>query len=140
VLLRQFVLFGIVGCLGFLVDSGALYVLVRLIGLGALEGRLLSYLAAATVTWFLNRRVTFAAARTDSAGREWARFVLLNVFGGAVNYAVYAAYVTVHGATARSLFVGVAAGSLAGMTVNFLVSRRFVFNKLPQSPSAREHP
>lgn len=129
ILLRQFLLFGIVGCIGFLFDSTALSVLVRVIGLGALEGRVLSYLGAATLTWFLNRRVTFAAARSDSPGSEWAKFILLNVSGGAVNYAVYAVYITVHGVTAPSLVTGVAAGSLAGMTVNFYVSRRFVFNK-----------
>jgi putative flippase GtrA len=127
-LLVQLLLFGIVGCVGFLVDASVLYALVNLLGWGALESRGLSYLAAATMTWLLNRRLTFADSFSDARGREWTKFVMLNMLGGFANYSVYAAYIKLHGTSSHALLTGVAAGSLIGMVVNFVVSRRYVFN------------
>jgi putative flippase GtrA len=67
-------------------------------------------------------------------GREWLKFLFFNLAGGAVNYAVYAAYVRVHGTAPIALVIGVAAGSLSGMIVNFLVSRHFVFTARRAQP------
>ena len=57
-LAREFLSFAVVGTIGFVVDLGVLYVVAPT--LGWYGGRVLSFLAAASVTWALNRRFTFA--------------------------------------------------------------------------------
>lgn len=133
--LPQFVRFGIVGCIGYGVDVGVLYLVLYGTALGHYSGRVISYLAAATTTWYLNRNFTFVHARSDNRSREWARFVALNTVGGLINYAVYSAYITLHSISLSAPAIGVAAGSLAGLIVNFLVSKRYAFIPDPRAPT-----
>jgi putative flippase GtrA len=132
--LPQFIRFAIVGCIGFGVDVGVLYFVLYELDFGHYSGRVISYLAAATATWFLNRNFTFMHARSENRSREWARFVVLNTIGGMVNYLVYSVYISLHGMSMSAPAIGVAAGSLAGMIVNFLVSKHFAFIKEPTAP------
>jgi putative flippase GtrA len=53
--------------------------------------------------------------------------------GGLVNYATYAILVTWVPMAAAHPVLGVAAGSIAGLTVNFLLSRRVVFKSTTSS-------
>ena len=119
--------FSLVGVIGFLVDALVLYVSLYRLGVGLYGGRLLSYMAAATTTWALNRRYTFPDGRTPSLAREYGRFLAANSLGGAVNYVTYAAMVNIMPMTKISPFLAVAMGSVAGLAVNFSLSRRFVF-------------
>jgi putative flippase GtrA len=127
-LLRQFLKFGFVGCIGFVVDTSVLYAAIGLAGLGPYLSRVLSYLSAATATWYLNRIITFADRRSDKPGREWLRFLLVNASGGTVNYLTYVTYLRMTSATGIHPMIGVALGSCAGLVVNFLLSRRLVFS------------
>jgi putative flippase GtrA len=129
---KQFLRFGLVGIAGFVVDVGVLYPALAL-GAGPYVGRGVSYLAAATSTWYLNRRVTFAARRSASLGPEWFSFMLCNAVGGLLNYTTYAAWVHYFGSARLVPACGVALGSLAGLCVNFTLSRQLVFRK-PNSP------
>ncbi|MYZ47915.1 GtrA family protein [Propylenella binzhouense] len=114
--------FSVVGTGGFLVDVAVLQLCLSL-GLDPYSGRAVSFLAAVTFTWALNRAYTF-----DPSGRpiavEWVSFVAACSAGGAVNYAVYAVLVA---SLAAPPGLAVAAGSLAGLAVNFLAARRIVF-------------
>jgi putative flippase GtrA len=124
--LLQFLRFGVVGTLGFLVDTAVLYAGLAA-GLGLYGGRAVSYLAAVTTTWALNRAWTFRGYGDGPALRQWGVFVVVNLVGFAANYGTYAALVGGVSLVAHHPVIGVAAGSLAGMTGNFLLSRRFVF-------------
>lgn len=123
---RQTILFGIVGTIGFIVDTAVLYLLKGLIGL--YWGRLASFLCAAATTWLLNRTFTFEG-RSSGHGpvKEMAIYIGLMMVGGAVNYLVYALLVSRLPLIAQLPVLGVAAGSLAGMAVNFITSRFFLF-------------
>jgi putative flippase GtrA len=121
--------FGLVGCAGYCVDAGVLYLALYALGMSYYSGRIVSYALAASSTWYMNRRFTFADSRHDNRLREWARFVMLNLGGGIVNYAIYAAYVREHGGSSATPAIGVALGSLAGMFVNFYLSSWFVFKR-----------
>lgn len=125
-ILGQFLRFGIVGTAGFLMDAGVLTAMIAL-GAGPYGGRVVSYLAAATLTFALNRAWTFRSAAQAPMARQWGAFVALNLLGFAVNYGIYAALVAGSATVAAHPVLGVAAGSLAGMFINFAVSRRFVF-------------
>jgi putative flippase GtrA len=123
----QFLRFAIVGAAGFVVDAGCLYLVVHELGGGLYIGRLVSYLTAASFTWALNRRYTFGSRSNDKLSREWLRFLAANAVGGLINYSVYAVLVSASEVVSMWPVIGVAAGSLAGLIANFILSRRFVF-------------
>jgi len=124
---RQFVSFSAVGAVGFLIDAATLHVVMSQLGAGLYSGRVVSYLVAATSTWVLNRRYTFRAQRSINRTNEWGRFLAANAMGGLVNYATYAVLVTFHATVAAHPVIGVAAGSVAGLLLNFTASRYVVF-------------
>lgn len=125
-LAAEFLRFGVVGTVGFLVDTAVLYAAIAA-GAGLYWGRALSYVAAATGNWALNRAWTFRSAGRGGAGRQWVMFLLVNLVGFAVNYSTYALLVANLPVVAAHPIIGVAAGSIAGLAGNFLLSRRFVF-------------
>lgn len=126
-LLGELFRFGSVGVVGFLVDAGVLTA-AMLLGAGPWLGRVFSYVVAASTTFGLNRAWTFRAAdRSRPITRDWSVFLLVNLVGFACNYGTYAAMVTGLPAVREFPVLGVAAGSLAGMAGNFLLSRRYVF-------------
>jgi putative flippase GtrA len=130
--LLQFLRFGVVGSIGFVVDTAVLYAGLAL-GLGLYGGRAVSYLAAATTTWALNRAWTFRGQGSGPALQQWAVFLLVCLVGFAFNYGTYAALVAWVPLVAHHPVIGVAAGSLAGMVGNFVLSRRFVFGGGPRA-------
>lgn len=128
-MIPQFLRFGVVGTAGFLVDSAVLLAMLAL-GLGPYGGRVVSYLAAASTTFALNRAWTFrTAARDAPVAAQWGRFVMLNLVGFAANYGTYAALIAAMPLVAAHPVLGVAAGSVAGMFINFGLSRRYVFKE-----------
>ncbi|MGO9594059.1 MAG: GtrA family protein [Steroidobacteraceae bacterium] len=125
---RQMLSFSVVGVLGFLVDAGVLYIALSW-GLGLYAGRAVSYMSAVSATWLLNRRYTFARTFGDNKLHEWARFVVSQLSGATINLGMYALLVHMSPLVAREPVIGVAAGSLSGLLVNFWVARVFVFDK-----------
>lgn len=123
----QFFRFAAVGTAGFLIDTSALYLAIGVFGFGLYWGRAFSYLIAATSTWAMNRRFTFHAQRSRNRFAEWAKFFTTNAAGGAANYLVYATLVSISDLVAAWPILGVAAGSIAGLAINFNLSRRIVF-------------
>lgn len=123
--IAQLFWFTFVGAIGFVVDAGVLYAGIAL-GAGYYGGRVVSYICAATTTWYLNRRLTFkpkgAASKT-----EWLRFVLFNLAGFTVNYGTYAACLAAHPLFLQHPVLAVGAGSAAGLLVNFSINKYFVF-------------
>ncbi len=125
----QFLRFGMVGTAGYVIDTAVLYGVMAAAGLGPYAARVISFLVAATATWLMNRYFTFPDRHRAPIGRQWARFVLLMVAGGAINYGVYAALIASNLAVLSLPAVAVAAGSLSGWVVNFTVSRKYVFTQ-----------
>lgn len=124
--LREILLFGLAGGIGFLIDAGVLYLLKGLLGLYA--ARMVSFLAAAFTTWAVNRNLAFQAHRSGvSLRKEFSAYLILMTGGGLVNYGLYAWLVTGSEAIAEQPVIGVAVGSLCGMLVNFLTARFLLF-------------
>ncbi|HVB67397.1 MAG TPA: GtrA family protein [Acetobacteraceae bacterium] len=123
--IAQFLRFGTVGTIGFVIDTAVVYSLRGVLGLyGA---GMVSYLVAASANWALNRAWTFRGHHTGPAHRQWMRFMAANLVGFALNRGTYAALVTWVPLCAAQPVFAVAAGSVAGMFVNFALSRRVVF-------------
>jgi putative flippase GtrA len=125
--LDQLLRFACVGVISYAVDAGTLTAVLSVAPAAFYLGRLLSYLTAASVGWLLNRHLTFQRG-DGSPWRQWARFLLGNLSGGIVNYAVYAALIEFVPLCRSYPPVAIAAGSIAGLGLNFTVSRRFVFH------------
>jgi putative flippase GtrA len=125
--LSQLIRFGMAGIAGFAVDAGVLQATLAL-GMSFYLGRVISFLAAATATWLINRRLTFAHAGQQAASlQEWRRYVGAMMVGGAVNYAVSALmFQGVLKADPRSAIIAVAIGSIAAMVVNFIAARAII--------------
>lgn len=122
----QLLRFGASGVAGLVADMGALYLALAL-GSGYYLGRLVSFLFAVWVTWRLNRRFTFRA--TESAWHEWWRYLTVMLGGGAINLAAYTLLLQFLPEAYWAPAACVAAGSLAGMSFNFISAKRFVFRK-----------
>ena len=121
----QFLRFGVVGTIGFVIDTATVYALRGAIGL--IAAGMVSYLVAGSANWALNRVWTFRGRGDGPAHRQWLLFLLANLLGLALNRGTYAALVLKVPLCAAQPVLAVAAGSLAGMFVNFILSRRVVF-------------
>jgi len=121
---KQFSRFASVGVLGFLVNAAVVESLSP--RFGPFWAQCLAFPTAATVTWWLNRRFTFGASQR-TLHQEWLHYVFANSFGWLANNGVYL-YLVLHLAVAyQHPVIAVAAGSLAGMLLNFVASRWIVF-------------
>ena len=125
-LLAQFLMFGMAGLVGFVIDTLTVYALRHWVGLYA--AGVLAYFTAATGTWFCNRLWTFRGQGADIAWYvQWGRFLTANLAGFVINRGLYALLVTVWALAAREPVIAVFAGALAGMALNFNLSRKMVF-------------
>jgi putative flippase GtrA len=124
-IIAQFLRFGVVGGVGFVVDTATVYSLLNWLGLyGA---GVAGFVTAASANWLLNRIWTFRGQGTGSAHRQWAMFMVTNLAGFVLNRGTYALLVTFVAIAARQPVIAIAAGAVAGMFVNFSLSRRLVF-------------
>jgi putative flippase GtrA len=124
-LLAQFLRFAIVGTAGFIVDTATVYGLRHPLGLyGA---GMVAYIIAASSNWALNRIWTFRGQGAQAAHRQWAMFMVTNLVGFVLNRGTYTVLVTFLTAAADKQIIATAAGAIAGMFVNFSLSRRLVF-------------
>jgi putative flippase GtrA len=122
----EFLRFALVGAAGFAVDAATL-TLALAMGASVYTGRGFSYLSAATFTWAVNRSWTFPDSE-EFFLRQWMKFMLANAMGGLINYGVYVALIAGSPRVfAAHPVLAVAAGSIAGLFVNFTLSKRFVF-------------
>jgi len=125
ILFAQFTRFGVVGLVGLVIDTATVYGLWHALGLyGA---GVVAYLVAASGNWLLNRLWTFRGQGTGPAHRQWAMFMLANLVGFVLNRGTYALLVTFLPVAAAQPVIATSAGAVAGMFVNFSLSRRLVF-------------
>lgn len=124
-LLLQFLRFGVVGGIGWMADTATVYALRP--ALGVVAAGLLAYPVAASVTWAINRAWTFRGQGEGSAWRQWVRFLAGNTLGFALNRGSYVVLVSSFAVIAENPVIATAAGAIAGMFVNFHVSRKVVF-------------
>ncbi len=125
-LFAEFLRFGLVGAFGFVLDTATVYALAQALGLyGA---GVVAYFVAASANWALNRVWTFRHRHAGGGAlRQWARFLFSNSAGFIVNRGVYAALIAASPLVHAYPVLAVAAGAGAGMVLNFLSARHFVF-------------
>lgn len=124
--MKRFMSFGAVGAVGFLADAAMLVVLVRLLLLDPFFARFLSIAFALTVTWLLNRTVTFRPSGRGLAV-EGARYGGVGIGTSLFNYLVYSAILLL--APVVPPMAALVAASGAAMLVSFLGYSRLVFDR-----------
>src|SRR3972149_238333 len=90
---KPFVKFAIVGSIGFVIDTGTLYLLIFALGLDGDTERTLakaiSFTLAVISNFFWNRRWTYPESRPKPLGKQMAQFLVLNVIGLGINLVVF---------------------------------------------------
>lgn len=122
----QFLRFGISGGIGFVIDVAVLY-LALAAGANFYWGRGISFLCAVFATWQINRNFAFKPSGSMSLWQEWWRYLLAMLGGGIINYLASAVAVALLPPGPMTPMIGVAIGSIAGMSINFISSKLFVF-------------
>jgi putative flippase GtrA len=118
--------FGLVGVGGLLVDLAVLYAVIWGFMLTPVAAKVVSFLAAATFTWWMNRKYTFGHSG-KALLHEWASFLATNALGGVVNFSVYTAMVTQLLPLVWMPALATAVGSISGLSFNYFGSKYLVF-------------
>ena len=118
-----------VGFAGFIADIGVLALLIYGLDFGQTDvglvvSRVISFLAAITVTYILNARYTFGASLRES---NFTGYVLIQSLGAAINLGTYTLLI-LFGPLHEAPLVALVIGSAFGTTSNFLLVRKFVYN------------
>lgn len=125
--LRQFISFAFVGVAGLIADAAVLALMLHGVGADPYSGRVVSYIAAATVTWALNRAFTFKGQSSGSLLRQWAKFLLANLSGFAANYLTYALCINFVPLMQEYKLLALVPASIVGLVFNFTASKKLVF-------------
>ena len=122
---KKFIAFGLVGVVGFVVNTGSVYGLRGFVGLYA--AGILAWVIAATATWWLNRIWTFKVR--DESGRfvQWLKFLAANAAGFALYFLVFSSLVTLSPFCARNPVVAIVAGAAVSLVLNYALSHKLVF-------------
>ncbi|NVD06349.1 GtrA family protein [Vibrio sp. JPW-9-11-11] len=118
--------FACVGSVGFVVDAAVFSLCFYLVGIDPFAARVVAFFCAATVTWYGNRRFTFANSQRQYL-TQWLKFLSGATVSALPNLAVFKALWLLLGGAGLAPIIALAAGVLAGMVSNYLISRRWVF-------------
>ena len=118
-----------VGGIGFAVDAGILVLLVHGFGLGPLVSRLVSFPCAMTVTWYLNRRVTFSHAVSNKPRQEWLRYAVVSMAGNLVNFIVYIACIRLSQTMYAYPEIALAIAAFIALVFNYTGFSRYAFRQ-----------
>ncbi len=121
----DFIRFGLVGTLGFCWDTGTVYALRHAVGLYAAGTA--GFIIAASANWLLNRLWTFKHKTHGPAHRQWAKFLAANLLGFALNRGTFFTLISISRLFHDQPILAIMAGTLAGLTANYFLSKKFVF-------------
>ncbi len=125
--MRRFVLFGVAGTLGFIVDAGLAEALIKLLMVNFYFARLISFLCAVATTYAFNQRYTFADRISGKRHGQKRRYFVTMTAGFCLNYGIYATLGFYEPFFQRWPVLAIVAGSFAGLLVNYSGARYWVF-------------
>jgi len=119
--------FLVVGTIGLLVDAAVLALLVYGFDWGNYTARGVSFATALTTTWLLNREYVFSDGKLSNTGKEYGRYLTLQLISMAVNLGVYSLCIAWSPFMAQQPLVALACGCASGLVFNYIGMRFFVF-------------
>lgn len=128
---RSFMWFLCAGSIAFWIDFFTLWILQAL-GVNLWLARAVAFIVAATFTWFFNSRISFRGREARFKNlKGWGSYMGLAAIGGILNYcASMFVLKSVSTITPLTMFLAIAAGSLAGLLANYLSNHFIFFKKL----------
>lgn len=117
----------VVGSVGFAVDGGIMQALFSLLSWDALAARAISFPAAVTVTWILNRNWTFNRYETKVSHKKYALYLMTMIVGSLVNVLVFAATIHLVPMTQAYPLVALAVGAGVALVLTYSVSTYVIF-------------
>jgi putative flippase GtrA len=119
--------FAIVGGLGFVTEAVILQLLTATGLVGPYLARCVSFPVAVTLTWLLNRRLTFATRSADNPGRRYVLYALGQVVAALANLGTYAALVYLEPRLRGAPVLALGGGAVVGLVINFWWADQVVF-------------
>lgn len=124
--MKRLTRFALAGGVGFLADAAVLALLLAFTPLGPFFARILSICFALTVTWMLNRHLTFGPSNRGMM-REGARYGGVGLSTSLINFLAYSALLYLVPTTPPLAALVVA--SLIAMALSFIGYSRLVFDR-----------
>lgn len=121
--------FVFVGAIGFLIDASILTLLMTGFGFDHYTARAISFTAAVTATWYLNRRWVFERNAVPMSGREYTSYLFVQFIGAVINLSVFVVVIEFVPRLARLPVIPLAIGAAVALLFNFSASSRFVFSE-----------
>ncbi|MGB3864279.1 MAG: GtrA family protein [Xanthobacteraceae bacterium] len=118
--------FLVVGSIGFATDATVFFGCVYELGWLIVSARVAASLIAMTVTWLLNRSITFADGRMERQSFEYVKYLIASLIGMSANLIV----LDIASVFDRGLYhvPSYLLGAAAGLVVNYTLYDRLVFN------------
>jgi dolichol-phosphate mannosyltransferase len=132
-LLPELVLFCMVGCVGMVVDLAVLGALVEFLGVWFGWARIAGFLAAVSMNFVGNDRLTFIGEGKPPLLQRYGLFVVTSSLGMVVNYAVSMALFLYVPLFTELYPVAAVLGVVAGTAVNFTGARLVAFRRAPDA-------
>lgn len=120
-----------------MVDAAILLALTRWANWQPLPARVISFLGAVTVTWWINRHFAFddrRARELNTAVVEYWRYLISQSMGALLNLGIFAAALWLQPAWKTQPIWALAIASACALFFNYYVMGRFVFTHRPVSP------
>jgi putative flippase GtrA len=124
---RQFMLFSVVGILGFTIDATLFYMLTSRYLWSVPSARTLSASCSIAATWVCNRMWTFAARKSRNAAAELLRYAVVQLGGLLVNIGVFVACLALIPALRSTPIIALAIGAAVALLFNFISARAAAF-------------
>ncbi|HJO34334.1 MAG: GtrA family protein [Anaerolineales bacterium] len=141
--LKRFAKFSVVGAIGFVIDTGALNIMVGVLGMSTGSLRLLaktiSFFLALTSNFIWNRYWTYPESRSKRLRVQAAQFALVNAVGLALNLLIFGGVSSLLIPLLQGLYgersglmLGTNAGQVCAVAVvlfwNFFVNRHWTYS------------
>ncbi len=123
----QFLKFGVVGTVGFLVDFALTYFGIYVLGMERIAAGFFAFPFAVTATWIGNRLYTYADKEHEPMAKQWSKFAAVCAVGIVFNRGTYSLLVGTLPLVYEHPVLGLIAGSCAGLVFNFLAASKLVF-------------
>lgn len=125
--MKQFIKFGVVGGIGFIVDASILLFLVNILIFDIAFSRACSFSCAVFVTWLINRKFTFEQSSKYSKSKEYFIYFFIQIFGALINFIIFILLVNNIEFMKKILIIPLFIGSIFSLIFNFFCIKRGVY-------------
>lgn len=123
----KIILFVLAGGIGFITEVIIIQLLISVFSVSFIAVRAVSFPIAVSVTWFINRKITFLSK--NRVASELSQYILIQILGGLINLSIY--YLIIpnqHFQSVNPIFV-LAIAAFCSMIFTFYTSKKIVFQQ-----------